>query len=563
MFTKVKEYLLENKMIVGAALLFFFIRLPLLDHAFLLRGERDIVLTGYSLLKTGKDLYGNFMPLEFYGLDQPSPFLSFYYSAIGWIFFPFRTVFFARLPYVIASTFNLILVYELIKLITKNRTAALVTALVFSFSPGNFHLMSLALEVNIAMPLLLLGMLVYMMGKRIWGLIFITLSFFAYNGFRPLIPFLLVYMEYFFYLKKGDLKDFVKRSCIAGIFFVVLFGLSYTFIDGGIMKSRSGDLVFMNYSEIGKLVDVRRNTSGGPEILKTLINNKFTNTLYYMAQVTFEGVSLQYLFFRGDRAAIYTSTFAGQFFASLVVFYFMGFMYIGKIWKKEYVYVLGFIPVALVSSVVNVSYVSIAIRSLLASVSYAFVIALGFMMLKDILVKVKPSYRLITVGCVVLFLGFETMLFTYNYVLRRPTMMFESYFEHEKSVAEYLRDNGPDVTLYDDSPRNILTSYMMVDPSVQIQDVQAELTSKDENYIINGNRIFDCNADTLPTEMYSTGNVIAESCMSMEQHDAMFAAKVRGIPFIDWSFRNAYFIYDQEKFDMIDAFNLQPEILEK
>lgn len=559
MFSKFKNYLIENKWLVGAALLFFFIRLPLLDHAFLLRGERDIALTGYSLLKTGKDLFGNVMPVEFYGLDQPSPFLSFYYSALGWLVFPFRSVFFARLPYVIASTFNLILVYELIKLITKNKKAALATALIFSFSPGNFHLMSLALEVNIAMPLLLLGMIMYLMQKRIWGLVFITLSFFAYNGFRPLIPFLLIYMEFFFYVNKGDFKGFIKRSFIAGIFFVLLFGMTYAFIDGGIMKSRSGDLVFMNYSEIGQFVDLRRNTADGPLVLKSLINNKFTNTLYYMAEVTFEGVSLQYLFFRGDRAAIYTSTFAGQFFATLVIFYFMGYIWMGKLWKKEYFYVLGFIPVALVSSIVNVSYVSIAIRSLLASVSYAFVIGLGFVMLMDILKKVKPQIKNLTIAIVVLLLGFETILFTYNYVFRRPTMMFESYFEHERAAAEYLMNNGPDVTLYDDSPRNILTSYMIMDNTVDIRDVQVELTGPDELFEINGNKIVDCNSETVPTDMYRTGNVIAESCMGKEQYDAVDLSETDRISFIDWSFRNAFFIYDQEKFDMIESFNLLPD----
>ncbi len=232
MFKQVKRYILENKILFLALVAYVLVRLPVLDHAFLLRGERDIVLTGYSLLKTGKDFYGNVMPLQFFGLDQPSPMLSFYYSAIGWIFFPIKNVFFARLPFMLASAVNIVLIYELVRKITVKKVIGLLTAVVFGFSPGYYHLSTLALEINLAMPLLLAGMLLYLNKKRAWGWLALILSFFTYNGFRPLIPFLVVYLELFFYMKDGKFVPFIQRSFIAGMIFIVLFGVSFFFIDG-------------------------------------------------------------------------------------------------------------------------------------------------------------------------------------------------------------------------------------------------------------------------------------------------------------------------------------------
>lgn len=548
MLASIKTYILQRKALFIFLILYILVRLPLLDAAFLLRGERDIVLTGWSLLKTGKDFYGNLFPVAFFGLDQPSPFFSFYFSALGWLFLPMKTIFFARLPFMLVSGVSMVLVYEIIQLIAKSKKIALVTAIVLGMSPGYYHLSMLALEINIAMPFLLAGMLLYLKDRKVWASVCLAVSFFSYNGFRPLIPFLIGYLELYQLMITGNLKVFVRNSIVAAVLFTTFFAATYAFVDGKIMTSRSSDLVFLSYDKIEPLVIFRRNTTTSSDELARTLNNKVSNTFYYMIEVLQEGIGLDYLFFKGDRAAIYTSTFGGQFFMISVLFYFMGWLQLGRKMKKEYFYVLGFIPVALIPSVINIDYVSVAIRSLLASVSYAFVIALGLLFVYELLGKVKVSYRILAYVVIVALFGVELTYFSYNYIYRRPVTMFESYFEHERQAADYLtsaRKAGEKVIVYDDSPKNILTAYEMVNSEADIRDLQRTLSTGDKTLQIDGHSLRKCPRSGEKEVMFKKGTVIAASCLDPDQYDQLNTRMDIGrLYYKDFSLRTAYFIYE-------------------
>lgn len=548
MFASLKKYILQRKGLSIFLCIYILARLPLLDHAFLLRGERDIVLTGWSLLKTGKDFYENLFPVAFFGLDQPSPFFSFYFSALGWLFLPMKTIFFARLPFMLAAGVNMILVYELIELISKNKKLALLTTIVLGMSPGYYHLSMLALEINIAMPFLLAGMLLYLKKHKAWAAVCLTVSFFSYNGFRPLIPFLIGYLELYGVMVGGTWRTFMRNSAIAAVIFTIFFAATYYFVDGKIMTSRSSDLVFLSYDKIEPLVIFRRNTTTSSDELARTLNNKASNTIYYMIEVLQEGIGLDYLFFRGDRAAIYTSTFGGQFFMISVIFYFMGWMRLGRTMKKEHFYIVGLIPIAMIPSVINIDYVSVAIRSLLASISYAFLIALGCVLFYESLISVKRPYRVALYSIVFALFCVELTYFSYNYVYRRPIMMFESYFEHERQAATYLTDAkraGEKVIMYDDSPKNILTAYEMINSKADIRDLQKTLSKGLRTLEIDGHSLRPCPRSGEKAQMYKKGTVIAASCLDPDQYDNLNARMDIGrLYYKDFSLRTAYFIYE-------------------
>ena len=550
------EYLKNNRLLIFFFVIFFFLRLPLLDHAFLLRGERDITLTGYALAKTGKDLYGNFLPLQFLGLDMPTPFLAFYYSALWWLIIPIKSVFTARLPYIFISSFNLIFIYELIKIITKNKKLAIISTVIFCFSPGIYHLSRLALEVNLATPLLLLAMVLYLRQKKMISWFIFILAFFTYNGFRPLIPFLIVYLEWWLFLtKKRDSisrpdrsvgtpsrMTFVKNISVALIAYLLICLIALQFIDGQMMKSRSSDLVFIGYESINPLVDLRRNTAVGPTILKQITNNKITNTVYYIIEVFFEGQSLDYLFLKGDKAAIYATTFTGQFFVIALLFYYLGIINLGKLWKKEYFYILGFIPIALIPSLINIDYISIAIRSILASVSYAMIIGLGLILFWDLIKQTNKIFRITIYLLLITIASIELSYFSYNYFFRRPVTMFESFFESEKQIAQYLTGSDKKLVIYDDSPKNIMTAYYLINSKVNIDDLQ-RLLQQENNYKFDNYLLKRCPDSGKKQQMFKKGSIISDACLDKDQYDKLNDdGNVDKIKFKDYSFRTAYFV---------------------
>ena len=543
MLDKIKGYLSKNKLLVIAAIILLFIKLINLDQIYLLRGERDIAFTGYSLAKTARDLYGNFLPLEFRNLDMPTPLLAFYYSALWWLLIPFKSVFFARLPYVLLSLSLLFLVYEVVLAMTKDRKISLLTSLIFSFSPGVFHLTRLSLEIGLAMPLLLLAMLSYLKQKKLLSYIFFVLTFFAYNGFRPVIPFVLIYLELYSLLIKKKPKEFFVESAKHILFFIILFVFSFTFVDGHMTASRQKDLVFFSYDKIDPLVVFRRNTAIDPLILKQIFNNKITSTLYYQLEVLVKGQDLRYLFLKGDDAAIYATTFTGQFFLIGLIFYYLGLLFLGKKWDWNYFFVLGIIPVSLVSSLVNIDYVSVAIRSMPASIGYAFIIACGLYLGWTLLASLKKSLMSGILGLLGVLFLVELAYFGYNYYFRRPVTMSESFFESEKQLGQYLLEHKDNYLIYDDSPRNIYATYLFLKPSVDIRTAQNDFV-KGEPYNFDGFTLQKCPSSQKELT-FALKTIIADSCTYIPLYESLNNNdKVKKIYFKDFSLRTAFFLID-------------------
>lgn len=544
MLKKIKELIKDNLTIIILSVIFLFIRLPFLDKAFLLRGERDIVLTGFSLAKTGRDLFGHFLPLEFNGLDMATPFLSFYYSALWWLLIPIKNVFFSRLPYALLTVSYVFLVYKIIYIVTKNKNLSCLTSAIFCFSPGIFHVSQIALDFNVATPLLFLGIIYYLEKHRPIAFFLFTLSYFSYNGFRPLIPFLTIYLELFLFFQYNNWKTYIINSTKYVALFLLLFAFSWAVIDGHMMSIRGRDLVFFSYRNITPKILYRRETSTGPKILKRIVNNKLTGTIYYMAQAFVKGQDLDLLFWSGEPTQIYATTFTGQFFFVFLLFFYLGFFYLGKKNKKEYFYLLGLIPVGLVPSVINVDYMSYSLRSVLIFVIYGYLFACGIIYLLDLL-KNKRIFQYAIVGIICIFVGFESLLFIYNYTFRRPITMFELFFESEKQLADYLIKSKRHYIILDDSPKNKLTAYILMQKkNINLTKVQ-KILDKGAPYMLDGFTFENCikSEDLLAEKKRLKNIIVSYSCTNNETYTMLtLSKKTYKISYKDYSFRTAFFV---------------------
>jgi hypothetical protein len=309
------------------------------------------------------------------------------------------------------------------------------------------------------------------------------------------------------------------------------------------MSSRKTDLVFIGYNKIVPKVIYARNTAIGPEILKKVFFNKLTTTISYITDVFVKGQDLSYLFLNGDSAAIYASTFTGQFFLICLIFYYLGFIFLGKEFNKEYFYVLGFIPISLISSMVNIDYVSVAIRSILASVSFAFIIACGIIFFLDLIKKIKKSFRRVIYIFLAAFIFIELSYFVYNYFFRREITMFEMFFEHEKQISLFLNSNKKPYIIYDDSPRNILASYLFLNKDINITKAQ-KIFKQGIPYMYDGFIFKICPSS--PKEIVLKNKmIIADSCTDEKLYQKLNGdSRVKKIPFQDFSSRTAFFIID-------------------
>lgn len=533
------NYFKTRKKVLFIAVLFFLIQLPFLDQLSLLRGERDILLTGWSLAHTARDLYGKLLPLEFTGIDPNVPFVPMYVTALWWLFVPVKSVFLARFFFVLLSTTVPFLIYEIINFIKKDEKIALITATIFCFSPGIFYLSRLALEIGVAFPLLLAGILCYLQERKIPSFVFFFLSFFSYHGFRPLIPFLLIYLELFFNIK-GEKKRMIPNIGLILFFSITLLLLSLK-IDGNLMKSRSSDLIFINFTQLANQIDYRRNTSIAPKAIAALFDNKITALGMYIKDNFFGGISLEYLFRNGDPSSLYATTFSGQFFLTFIILFILGFVQLGKHGKRYDVYILGLILVGLIPSLANVSYPSYSIRAMLSTVGFSYLFAMGYMYLEFLFSLISNKKKLIkyaVISVMGVLLCTELAYFGYNFYFRRYITMSQMYFETERKLPEYLISSGKTYSIYTSSPRDMFFAYVFFNNTIKPQEIQS-IVSKGEPYIYGNYTFVKCSKSMAKSRI-----IVSDICLNDGEYSKIDGTKAKKINYTNYSFRSSYFIVD-------------------
>lgn len=165
----------------------------------------------YSILKTGKDEWGNIMPLIFRCFGDFKLPIYIYTSIIPVLLFGLNQ-FSVRLVSIISGTISIFLIYLILtKLFPKNKIIPIIASLIFCFSPITIFLSRIALEANLFMCLFLLSF--YFLLSQKYGLSsFIHgLCLFTYNSSRVLLPFYLLTLLFLFIKNRISLKKYFLK----------------------------------------------------------------------------------------------------------------------------------------------------------------------------------------------------------------------------------------------------------------------------------------------------------------------------------------------------------------
>ncbi len=535
------DYLKKRKSLLLLCLVYLLIRLPFLNQQFLLHDERDIILSGYSIARTGRDLFGNFMPLSFNHISPDNPLFAIYFSALWWLIIPIKSVFLARLPFVLITTSLVFIVHELIYQITANKKLSFLTMLLFCFSPWVFHITRLALDIPLAIVTLTLGMLFYLKRKTALSFFMFFLTFYTYQGFRTIIPFLLIYLELFFFLKTKDRKLFIKKNVINVIFFILL-SLSIFFVDAKVTEKRFSQLVFLNPTRFVEDVNYKRNTSIAPPLIKVIFHNKFTATVNYMITNFVKGQDLLYLFKEGDTSPINGNVSTGQFFFTAIFFYYLGIVSFGKKKKPQDFFPLGLIPIGLIPAILSNVSSTFSIRAMASGIGFAYIIACGIIFASRIAKNMSKTIQIICGISILIIFGFDLIYFSYNYFFRRPIIVAESFFENERQLAKFLIDKKKPFTVYARFPQDNYLSLILVESGkINWYTIQSNLR-KGQPFLWNNKIIRDCGSQTNFESLSDA--IISEQCLNPQEYKyfSFLHPPYPNIPYNDLSYKEAYFI---------------------
>ncbi len=221
-------------------LISFFLRFYKIgEYPTLLWDEAAIGYNAYSIIETGKDEYGQTLPIIFKSFGDYKP--GFYiYLAIPFIKILGLTTTVTRLPSVILGSFLPILIYLLIKEInSKAHKTAIISAIITAFNPYSIHFSRGAWETNIlTFELVLASYLFFKYINRaknkylLWSSVVFGLTLFTYQAGKMISLFLIIvlFLTNLKIINKKNIKHLFLNFVLPLLIFCIpiIYGLFFS-----------------------------------------------------------------------------------------------------------------------------------------------------------------------------------------------------------------------------------------------------------------------------------------------------------------------------------------------
>jgi 4-amino-4-deoxy-L-arabinose transferase-like glycosyltransferase len=266
-------------LVVSIVLVGFFLRLLWLDQ-YPLGVTADEIQQGYmaySILQTGKDEWGDFLPLNPVSLGEYKPIL---YSAL---IVPFEAIlglniYAVRLPSAIAGGATVLVIVYLVSTLFKSFKIGLLAGAILAISFWHIIFSRIGWESNLGLFFFCLGLLLFLKSfKNNKMILFSALSFgltlISYNSFKFFTP---IFILGLILLKHKQLVRFDRKWLFLSVLILAIFVsiLSYGWIFSGGSR-RAEDAAIYNQDNLGRL---RRQQFEDPlpQPFNRLVNSKYS-----------------------------------------------------------------------------------------------------------------------------------------------------------------------------------------------------------------------------------------------------------------------------------------------
>lgn len=241
--------------------------------------------TAFSILKTGKDEWGDFLPLNPRSLGEYKPPL-YAYLTIPFVAIFDLNIFSIRALSALAGSLTVLVTFFLVYEFFKNKKIALLAAFFLSASYWHINFSRFGWESNLALFLFTLALLTFLQGYRknyLFPVSFLLfgLTLFTYNSFRL---FTLLFLIGLLFFKFKGFKNVNKKWVIIGlgIFLTGFLTFLYSWAFSGAGR-RASDTAIYNPENLVKLRTIQT-SDGLQDPLNRIINNRVTFLISEFAQ---------------------------------------------------------------------------------------------------------------------------------------------------------------------------------------------------------------------------------------------------------------------------------------
>ena len=441
--------------------------------------EASLGYNAYSILKTGSDEYGNYLPFSIRSFNDYKP-PAYVYLAIPSIAMFGLTEFAVRLPSAIMGVIAVASIYWLVlELFTHHKhkqKLALLTALFLAINPWHLQFSRAAFEANFAVGFYLIFLASYLhwlnaKKKSIAYLILSVLSavgcLYSYHSARVVIPAMLLGLA--IYNKSTLLKNRTHVLIAITLGVILLFPLAVISTRGDASERFSATSIFTNPGEFSRERERLERIKKFKDQHTFPFDQFHKRSTVYVKLITrnyFEHFNFDFLFLKGDGNLRHHTTGMGQLYLASLPFIILGAHKLARskdnhkriVW---YVLLFGPLPASLTASTPH------AIRSIMMLPAFPILTAYG-------LVSLLKSYSFSRhiIQYTLVFLLFSANIFYYlnlYYTYYPQTSSQDWQYGYKQLVSKVSEVEGKYetiiITTKYDQPHIFFAFYNQINPT--------------------------------------------------------------------------------------------------
>lgn len=397
--------------------------------------EASIGYNAYSVFKTGRDEWGQFLPLSFRAFGDYKLPVYIYLDAPVVAFLGLTEVA-VRLPSVLSGVGVVILIFLILRELTRSYYLSFSGMLISATLPWLVAFSRIALEANLALFLTTASFYLFLLAQRkkrllFYSTILLGLSVFTYNASRVLIPFFLLFVFLFFRnLKKRE----IFLPLVTIILFIIVAFFQAVMVDSG---ARYKWTTILDGGAIAKIDQLREFSDLSP-FLNQLIYNKATYFISEAAKNYIYHFNQDFLFIKGGSNSQFSIPGTGQVYLILLPFILLGIWKMSHGRKNWQLFILGWLLIAPIPGAITRD-APHALRAIFMTVPLVCIAVMGIKVVRDFL-SVKIFIPL-TILMVLLLLG-STLVFWQNYSGAYRKNYSQSWQYGYMQAIQFINTNG-------------------------------------------------------------------------------------------------------------------------
>jgi 4-amino-4-deoxy-L-arabinose transferase-like glycosyltransferase len=401
-------------------------------------------LDAYSILKTGKDIYGHTLPLTFQSVSYNPPVYPYLLVPMVAVFGLSAWV--IRLPTAISGVLTILFTYLIVSKFVKkeDNLVAMISALLVALSPWHIHLTRVAFIASFGMIFPLVGIYLFLISKKKHFCLILSSIFFAvgtqvhYDGYKLISPIIFISLCA---LNWRFIKEVVSKKIIAGVLLVWIFAALINFLG-------------YHYYNAGFRSTALTGTTPGQMVVEYL-----------------KTYSPNFLFLKGDIDPMRNPWGKGELPLILSPLLILGFLMLNRISKEGRTILLTWFFIAPIPSAIA-GYGDHALRNSLMLIPLSILVALGFKWIFEKSKKLIIFKILLIAICLIFALDTINKLeFYWNEYSEKYWSLWGGSLREAASFVE-SRKNGYDQIYLMDSYNSLLAFYAFGNSNIKAQDIQ-------------------------------------------------------------------------------------------